>query len=98
VLVLTLLAAFAVYQQRIGVAIAIGLLISFAIALGAEGTATATRLVLAAVEELDQSANESDAAHPARFERPARGRIRSLLRGRPSRSLAGSLGDGKERR
>jgi regulator of sirC expression with transglutaminase-like and TPR domain len=49
-----ILAALAVYQHRIGVAIAIGLLIAFAITLGLEGTATATRLAIRAVNELGQ--------------------------------------------
>jgi GT2 family glycosyltransferase/membrane protein implicated in regulation of membrane protease activity len=51
---LTLLAALAAVQGRIGIAVAIGLLIAAVVAIGAEGTATATRLAVAATADLGQ--------------------------------------------
>lgn len=68
------LAAFAVIQQRTGVAIAIGLLMAFAIVLGIEGTATATRLAITAASELGERACGLERG--PRFSRARRRRLR----------------------
>jgi GT2 family glycosyltransferase len=73
--ILALLAALAGYQGRIGVALAICLLIVAVVALGIEGTATATRLAVAASADLGQPLRGEEAAHRPR---PA-----SALRTRP---------------
>jgi O-antigen biosynthesis protein len=94
-LVLLVLGAFAAYQHRLGVAMAIGLLIAFVVAFAAEGTATATQLALATVKDLeehDQGAGEQ----PARIDPAARKRMRDrigrrrpgLARRRPLDTLA----------
>jgi GT2 family glycosyltransferase len=59
-LLLTLLAAFAVHQHRVGVAVVIGLLVAFVVIIAVEGTATSTRMAMAAVEELQQRAGDPD--------------------------------------
>jgi len=83
--VLALLAAFAVYQGRIGVAIAIGVLIACTVALGLEGTATATRLAVAAATDLGERTRGGDAPRGARFRRSLTARLRRSAIERPER-------------
>jgi len=73
--VLALLAAVAIYQGRVGVLTAIGLLFALVVALGVEGTAIATRVAVAAAGDLSEPAP----AEPERRARP-QGRLRSRLR------------------
>jgi hypothetical protein len=97
--VLVLLGAIAAYQDQVGVAIAIGLLLAIVIALGAEGTATATRLVLATVEELGEDIGQAgDGRAGAVASRRALLRLSGQRRLRRARALAARLEEGGEQR
>jgi GT2 family glycosyltransferase len=104
VVVLGLLAGFALFQGRAGVAIAIGLLIAGVAALGIEGTATATHLAVAAATDLGQRTRGEEARRLRRRARLAaalRARLRRTARELPPpplpRPLAGQAIEGEER-
>ncbi|HKZ13019.1 MAG TPA: hypothetical protein VJL81_04140, partial [Solirubrobacterales bacterium] len=67
--VLAVLAGLAVYQHQLGPAIAIGLLIVFAVVLALEGTATATRLAVSATTDLGKRLHGGEADRGTRLRR-----------------------------
>jgi GT2 family glycosyltransferase len=66
VAVLALLGALAAYQGRFVVAVALGVLVVAVVALGVEGTATATRLAVAAADDLGQPLGGEETPRRAR--------------------------------